>query len=45
MVAAKHAIEFKNYPTGGHGYGLRCTKDAKVWPVDALEWMKSVGMR
>lgn len=45
MVAAKHPIEFKNYPTGGHGYGLRCTKDAKAWPDDALAWMKTVGMR
>lgn len=44
LVEAKHPVEFKNYPTGGHGYGLRSTKDARVWPEDALAWMNSIGM-
>ena len=34
---AKLAHTFKLYPTGGHGYGLHCTGDAKVWPEFALE--------
>ena len=32
--------EFKLYQTGGHGYGLRCEREAKVWPEDALEWLR-----
>src|SRR5262249_26686540 len=36
---AKAPHAFKLYATGGHGYGLRCTKDAKVWPQDTLEWL------
>lgn len=42
---AKVAHEFKLYPTGGHGYGLRCTKDAKAWPDDALAWLRKSGLR
>lgn len=32
------------YPTGGHGYGLHCTRDAKAWPAEALEWLRAMGM-
>jgi len=45
LEAAKVAHEFKLYPTGGHGYGLRCTKDAKAWPDDALAWLRKNGLR
>jgi acetyl esterase/lipase len=45
LKAAKIAHEFKLYPTGGHGYGLRCEREAKVWPEDAMKWLESVGMR
>ena len=45
LEEAKVAHEFKLYPTGGHGYGLRSTKDARVWPEDALEWLHKIGMR
>lgn len=31
--------EFLLYPTGGHGYALRCERDAKTWPRDAMEWL------
>jgi hypothetical protein len=31
--------EYLLYPTGGHGYGLQCTKDARVWPDAALKWL------
>lgn len=41
----KVAHEFKLYPTGGHGYGLRCTKDAKAWTEDALAWLRKNGLR
>jgi acetyl esterase/lipase len=39
LTAAKVPHEFKLYQTGGHGYGLRGTKEAKVWPEYALEWL------
>ncbi|QDU28573.1 Acetylxylan esterase precursor [Anatilimnocola aggregata] len=42
---AKVAHEFKLYPTGGHGYGLHSTKDARIWPEDALKWLQKVGIR
>jgi acetyl esterase/lipase len=33
------------YPTGGHGFALRSTKDAKAWPDAAIAWMTKVKMR
>lgn len=42
---AKVAHEFKLYPTGGQGYGLRGTREAKVWPEDALKWLHRIGVR
>lgn len=42
LTEAKIPHEFKLYPTGGHGYGLHCEKDAKVWPEETLEWLKKV---
>lgn len=35
---------FKRYATGGHGYGLRCEREAGAWPADALLWLKSLGV-
>lgn len=35
--------QFLHYKTGGHGYGLHCTKEAKVWPDQAAEWLRSLG--
>ena len=35
--------EFALYPTGGHGYGLRCTKDAKDWPNRCKAWLEKIG--
>ncbi len=40
LDAAKHPNEFKLYNTGGHGYGLRCQKEAAAWPNVMLEWLK-----
>lgn len=45
LEAAKIPHGFRLYPTGGHGYGLRCERDAKAWPEDALQWLQSVGIR
>jgi len=45
LNTSKIAHEFKLYPTGGHGYGLRCELDAKVWPGDALKWLGTIGVR
>lgn len=45
LKAAEIAHEFKLYPTGGHGYGLHCEREAKIWPDDALKWLVSVGIR
>lgn len=45
LDAAKVPHEFKLYATGGHGYGLRCEKDAKVWPEDTLAWLRKNGMK
>jgi acetyl esterase/lipase len=41
---AKVPNEFLLYPTGGHGYGLRCTRDARAWPQAALEWLHKIGI-
>lgn len=36
--------EMHLYPTGGHGFGLRRTKDAvTTWPHRAAEWMQTSG--
>jgi acetyl esterase/lipase len=42
LTAAKVPHEFVFYPTGGHGYGLHCTGDAKAWPDDTLKWLQKV---
>lgn len=47
-VALKNArvpVELHVYPTGGHGYGLRRTKElVTTWPDRAAEWMRSRGL-
>ena len=40
LDAAQIKHGYKLYRTGGHGYGLRCEREAKVWPEDALVWMR-----
>jgi acetyl esterase/lipase len=37
---AKVPNQFLLYQTGGHGYALHCTKEAKAWPAAAVEWLK-----
>jgi acetyl esterase/lipase len=42
---AKVPMELHVYPTGGHGYGLRPTKDyVTTWPQRAADWMRSRGL-
>jgi acetyl esterase/lipase len=37
----KVPLELHVYPTGGHGYGLRPTKDlVTTWPQRAADWLK-----
>ncbi len=45
LTDVKVAHEFKLYPTGGHGYGLHCDRDARVWPQDASDWFHTIGFR
>lgn len=45
LTEAKLVHTFKLYPTGGHGYGLHCDRDAKAWPQDSLEWLGRNGFR
>jgi acetyl esterase/lipase len=40
LEEAKVAHDFKLYATGGHGYGLRPTKEAQAWPEYAREWLR-----
>lgn len=42
LTEAKVDHRFLLYPTGGHGYGLICQGDAKVWPEQAKQWLQSV---
>jgi acetyl esterase/lipase len=38
-------MELHVYPTGGHGFGLRPTKDdVTTWPQRAADWMRSRGL-
>ena len=45
LDAAKVKNEFLLYPTGGHGFGLRTQKDARVWPQAALDWLHKIGIQ
>lgn len=31
--------EYALYQTGGHGYGLHCEREAKVWPERCQQWL------
>lgn len=44
LKQAKVPVEMHLYPRGGHGYGLRPSKDpVSTWPLRAEAWMKSSG--
>jgi acetyl esterase/lipase len=42
---AKVAHDFKLYVTGGHGYALRGTREARAWPDYALGWLHKIGVQ
>jgi acetyl esterase/lipase len=45
LKAEKVPMEMHLYPSGGHGYGLRPTKDfVTSWPQRAADWLKSRGL-
>jgi acetyl esterase/lipase len=45
LKKANVPFELHVYPTGGHGYGLRPTKDlVTTWPQRAADWMRSRGL-
>ncbi len=44
LDAAHVPNEFLLYQTGGHGYGLRCKKEAAIWPKQAAEWLQQIGI-
>jgi acetyl esterase/lipase len=42
----KVPMELHVYPTGGHGYGLRPSKEVvTTWPQRAADWMRSRGLK
>jgi acetyl esterase/lipase len=44
LTKNKVPAELHMYPTGGHGYGLRESKElATTWPARAMDWMKANG--
>jgi len=45
LTAAGRPHEFVLYATGGHGYGLRCEREAKAWPEACLKWLQKIGAR
>jgi acetyl esterase/lipase len=45
LKQAKVPVELHVYPVGGHGYGLRRTKDlVTTWPDRATDWLRSRGI-
>jgi acetyl esterase/lipase len=45
LTKNKVPAELHIYPTGGHGYGLRETKEVvTTWPARAIDWMRANGL-
>ena len=45
LKKVKVPFELHIYPSGGHGYGLRPTKElVTTWPQRAADWMRSRGL-
>jgi len=45
LTKNKVPAELHIYPTGGHGYGLRESKETvTTWPARAMDWMKANGL-
>lgn len=45
LIEAKRAHQFLLYPTGGHGYGLHCEREAKAWPDATIAWLEKIGAK
>jgi len=43
LDSAKVPHRFELFATGGHGYGLRCQKEAKAWPERCRRWLEQNG--
>jgi acetyl esterase/lipase len=44
LQAASRPCDFALFASGGHGYGLRCTKEARAWPERCQAWLASSGV-
>jgi len=45
LQKAKVPMELHVYPAGGHGYGLRPTREfVTTWPARAADWLRSRGL-
>ncbi len=45
LKAAQVPMELHVYPTGGHGYGLRPSRDnVTTWPARVADWMRHRGL-
>ncbi len=45
LEAAHVPNEFFLCAKGGHGYGLRSTKEVGIWPKKCEEWLRKLGVR
>ena len=45
LTETKVPHEFIFYKSGGHGYGLHCTGEARAWPDAASAWLLQHGFR
>ena len=46
LRSAKVPVELHVYPAGGHGYGLRRSKEpVTTWPDRVADWMRSRGLK
>ncbi len=44
LQAAQVPSTFALFASGGHGYGLRCTLEARAWPERCQAWLASRGV-
>ena len=44
LKKTKHPCDYLRYPSGGHGYGLRCELAAGAWPDDTVKWLHDRGI-
>jgi lysophospholipase L1-like esterase/predicted esterase len=44
LTETNHINHFLFYQSGGHGYGLHCELEARVWPQDTENWLRNMGI-